>query len=696
MATSIKPGSSMGTGAESCLACHNLTALGPLTKRKVPLRSPLGYRMLSSMTDFDARGQWGYGRVALLDRTFKELEDAANNGCEYCDLVVRACAAFQVSGEEINIWLEPKQNPRITVWTGGGDERSYLELFVQQDSEHDWGLFQRLWNVSSHAGAERGDKFLKDNLQLCVSTHSACAKAPHYMPLRLLEVVHDGNRCRLVDSSKFKPEKYVALSYRWGDAAEQAHRTTRETLTSSLDYISKLKLPRAIRDALALTSAVNARYLWVDALCIIQDDNRDWQTHVAYMGDIYQNAHLVVAAASAEHSNDSFLHRPNRPLVKNLPFTCGGYTGSVSVLQQLASGIHDNYEGMFGGTDPLESRGWALQESVLATRLIVYSASELQWVCRTHQTCESRHMEGQNERLQIDDEISAPEAYKLWHRLIKRYSQRYLTYEEDKLPAIAGIASKIATITGSEYCAGLWKENLIHDLCWERHLWEILPWRSPEHWLAPSFSWASVKGNVLYNDDSIAGRHGTSLCEVLEANATPVSLHMPLGGVTDGHVRLRGPLREALLFTHPEAELGYTWTHMLHLLDSPGKIAFRSDVPLSMCSVSTTELDQQSSNNVNVHTAERAIGREVSKLEGVRAWVLVLGFWHEHYLDSSDTDMWITCLLLGRPDHLSGAYQRLGITNTHWPPWMSKYGELESNDLSPWMYEAEKMELTIR
>jgi hypothetical protein len=79
------------------------------------------------------------------------------------------------------------------------------------------------------------------------------------------------------------------------------------------------------------------------------------------------------------------------------------------------------------------------------------------------------------------------------------YSSRHLTYPEDKLPAIAGIAQKIHEITASNYAGGLWRDNIIRNMTWERALepndWEPM-WCIPEKYGAPSFSWASVDGRV--------------------------------------------------------------------------------------------------------------------------------------------------------------------------------------------------------
>ncbi|KAM0818388.1 putative HET-domain-containing protein [Seiridium cardinale] len=463
-------------------------------------------------------------------------------------------------------------------------------------------------------------------------------------------------------------------------------------------YISQDSLPRTIRDAAHLTNIIGVKYLWIDALCIVQDDPPDWETHVSMMGDIYQNAHLVIAAGSAKHSDDSFLHVPDRPRTEVVPFSYKDRSGLVCFKKLQGIGVHENYESMYGGIDPLDERAWALQERVLATRLIIYSSTELQWICRADRICESSHPENHRENLVIRDTTELRDLHSLWHRLVKDYSKRHLTFESDKLPAIAGLASKMALITKSEYCAGLWKNNLIHDICWERHLWESVPWTAPEKWRAPSFSWASVEGNIFYNDESIAGRMGTCLSEILASSCTPSSLTSPLGEVVDGFINIQGPVREARIYTHPLAARGFNWTHILHFVDSYGKLPFRADVPLAR-SPSGKAPHSPDSNHGRVtcsqYTANRAVPGSETRLDGECAWIIVIGYWYEHYSHRDEVDMWISCIVLGKADQRPNSYQRLGFVNTHWPPWRSKFGDPEFNDLVPFMYDAEKTEITI-
>ncbi|RYP08513.1 hypothetical protein DL764_001844 [Monosporascus ibericus] len=63
-------------------------------------------------------------------------------------------------------------------------------------------------------------------------------------------------------------------------------------------------------------------------------------------------------------------------------------------------------------------------------------------------------------------DISA--VWDLWQKLVEAYSARSLTYETDRLPALSGVASRVHRQLGFRYLAGLWKEGLPANLCWER------------------------------------------------------------------------------------------------------------------------------------------------------------------------------------------------------------------------------------
>lgn len=522
------------------------------------------------------------------------------------------------------------------------------------------------------------------------------------MPARLLQLSPSG--CRIISTIDMDVKPYIALSYCWGRVAGlRNYRTVRENLASNMSFIARDELPLAIQDAMILTRLLHIKYLWIDALCIVQDDTSDWELHVAEMGIIYRHAHLVIAAGSSDNSNESFLGIPDRPGPIGLDFARNGESGRVFCRKIQGAGMHENYEGMYGGCDPLDSRGWTLQERILATRVIIFSSTELQWICKGSRTCEANHGDSNQQDLTVYDLTSASETYAFWHRLVKEYSRRHLSYTSDKLPALAGVASIAASLINAadgSYLAGLWQGNLLQDLCWERHLWEIVPWRATKEWRAPTFSWASVEGNVLYNDEGISGGGGVYLTEILNSGCRASSSSNPFGAVVDGFVRLRGPLKACCIQVHPKASPGFIWSHVLHVMGSPWRVEFRADVPLAR---SPTLRDPESEDNFleGEHNFSAVRGRrdgdDPPLLGGESAWMLLVGFWHQKYKSRAEkTDMWISCIILGRSLRQAGAFERLGFVNTHWPPWGSKFPHAPYLDLIPFIFgEENKTELVI-
>lgn len=139
-----------------------------------------------------------------------------------------------------------------------------------------------------------------------------CSK---YLPLRLLDLTPDGNYdCRLITTDKedLPPDTpYLALSYCWG-----SHQDVEKQLKTEATSISDRKrgfrddsVPFCIRDAFKVTRTLGIRYLWVDALCIIQGDTEDWEKQSAQMAEIFRGAYAVICAAASESCHQGFLER---------------------------------------------------------------------------------------------------------------------------------------------------------------------------------------------------------------------------------------------------------------------------------------------------------------------------------------------------------------------------------------------------
>ena len=147
---------------------------------------------------------------------------------------------------------------------------------------------------------------VQDWIKVCRDTHPACQNNINVeLPTRIVEVgLVDPDQIRL-NKSLGQNGKYLALSHCWGGGI--AIKITQENLATREEGIRFVDLPKTFQDAVTVTRDLGVHYLWIDALCIIQDDEQDWQNESGNMAAIYQNVYIVVGAVMAMDSNRGFL-----------------------------------------------------------------------------------------------------------------------------------------------------------------------------------------------------------------------------------------------------------------------------------------------------------------------------------------------------------------------------------------------------
>jgi hypothetical protein len=127
-------------------------------------------------------------------------------------------------------------------------------------------------------------------LQECVNEHRACDR--HILvdvwPRRVLDLADEP--IRLVTSASLSPTQtqqtgYACLSYAWGTSENL--KTLKENLESHMRGIDVSTLPHTLSDAVYVCKSTGIRYLWIDALCIIQDGTQDWMDQIPKMSSIY-------------------------------------------------------------------------------------------------------------------------------------------------------------------------------------------------------------------------------------------------------------------------------------------------------------------------------------------------------------------------------------------------------------------------
>ena len=205
---------------------------------------------------------------------------------------------------------------------------------------------------------------------------------PRKKPTRLLDVGHDDpNKVSLYLPAGIRNLDYIALSHCWGDNSNQ-FKTTDSNYRLRLKGFAIDKLPRTFQDAIYITRKLGKRYLWIDSLCIIQDqkDGKDFKIESKRMETVYSSAYCTLAATSAVDSSQGFLAR--RPQSHHVTVDDGeGHQIHVS------TDLYDFDEDVEQAV--LNTRGWVLQERILSRRTIHFSANHIYWQCGDGISCES-------------------------------------------------------------------------------------------------------------------------------------------------------------------------------------------------------------------------------------------------------------------------------------------------------------------
>jgi hypothetical protein len=385
------------------------------------------------------------------------------------------------------------------------------EIFTTAEVHTSRGPFGRIRQGRipfENSGSPESFDLISTWMRDCCSKHGDCPSTEAQLPSRVLDInCSKGIKLR---SSAGLVGHYCALSHCWGSSSNNPVRTTIATLASHQSKIEEGSLSKSFREAIALARHLSIQYIWIDSLCIIQDDPEDWAKESANMASIYQNAYLVIAATQAEHSGiGCFSARFDKStLCFEIPQVNG--QDAPVYIRTKTNHLHFNPNAMYNANPdsqhPLLSRAWCFQERLLATRLIHFAREELVWECRTETRCECGTLHGDRgndyafkRRWAVDRELG--KLFDLWHKTLHLYNSLHITYELDRLPALSGLAKQLQDRGCGEYVAGVWKKNIFADLMW--HTWAG---PRPKKWAGPSWSAACSGTRDVYfhtqNDNS--------------------------------------------------------------------------------------------------------------------------------------------------------------------------------------------------
>jgi hypothetical protein len=363
------------------------------------------------------------------------------------------------------------------------------------------------------------------------------------------------------------------LSYCWGGTIDI--RLTKDRYESYTRGIAWDTLPQGYRDAIHLTRKLGVRYIWIDSLCIIQDDEEDWKEQASKMAQIYQGAHVTIAATKATSPSDGYfsISPPEYHSTRLSYRDAHGTTHHAYARRTIphffssTAAAEPNYS---LDRAPLLRRGWVFQERLLSPRILHLGAVEMVWECNEACACECMgetqtyaseprwaHTKGSHARnlaAATDEADVQPD----WRSTVENYTRTILTFDKDVFPAISGVVKNMQRYRTDRYLAGVWEASVLDDLAWQA-MNSLVP--RPKTWLAPTWSWASVKSPVSYlnyrtmlSDEYIQKvEPQTQRTVLLEASITPAG-NDPTAEVCRGELVLFGPVIAACLEWPTDAE----------------------------------------------------------------------------------------------------------------------------------------------
>lgn len=438
-------------------------------------------------------------------------EIAARSNCQICSLITQGIARYSTT--------TPKDKP-IYMRLDCVEKESSLSVFdnprfLDFSKEVLFGSTSSPWkiqkqktvalNIYPKTTPDNGDWVLARSmsskidinlLKLWISkcelerglglTHSVCQIAKPSGLILPTEFKLVDVRLRVIVDAPKNP-RFMALSYVWGKSTDEVFRLSKKHAEEAPKNIIELPsgLPQAIEDAIRLVRDLGERYLWIDALCIIQDDPDHLSRQINAMSDIYGLAYVTIVSASGY----SFpCHLPGYSDIPRSPHLLEGRIGN----RELCIRLGPTY-GLFDGISrsPWKNRAWTYQECLLSQRRLIFTNQEVYFSCLSSIYAEScTESAYANTRPTIPRPVSNAFAdgehgwlhglfynsilmgggwdFNSFIKIVHEYLSRDISYNADGYNAFKGIEHRLHTASGVPFFWGLPEgEYFLTALMWK-------------------------------------------------------------------------------------------------------------------------------------------------------------------------------------------------------------------------------------
>lgn len=458
----------------------------------------------------------------------------------------------------------------------GGYPDLKLEFFTDGDGQSSFSAIGRGLPISENPLQDFGLCSAQSMISNCLSSHSICKSrhsGPTTLPRRILDLfAEDSMSVRLHESEYLEAERrheygeYVALCHVWG-LADNLPKLTTTTLQEYKKTIAWSTFPIALQEAILLTRAMKIRWLWIDSLCLMQDETQEKLEESLQMDDIFGNAFLTIAATSAIESSTHPLFSVKKQPFKIQTQDNQGLPIKIYVREQPS---HYSFKALSDeGADmndlevpfnmskesnldtPLLTRAWPYTERLLSCRVLHFTKSEMVFECWEGHQCEcgridntiydsratdrikqefgrllaktssllaikrpgngSAKVDNITSQLASTDLTGCPqilsklreEALLKWSYIVTEYTARKITYDNDRLIAIASVARALSPAIQSGYIAGQWTCSTLSLLWYPDDSTQCHRTKVPNGQV-PSWSWASIEGSSIFTETTSA------------------------------------------------------------------------------------------------------------------------------------------------------------------------------------------------
>lgn len=300
-------------------------------------------------------------------------------------------------------------------------------------------------------------------LRKCDDEHGGICRRPFGSDLSGLGgpklLIDVANKCLVTSRASYR---YACLSYVWGGASTlktELHNLDSLMLEGSL-YIHRDDIPRTIRDAISLTEQLGIPYIWIDALCIVQDDEVSKHDQIQAMAGIFANAYVTLIAGNGWDANHG---------LRGIQ----GVTEPRHLSSFLKSNLRENLQPY---SSKWYSRGWTFQEMVFSPRKIMFQYQLAVWECN-QATWDESSLTGisttslNSTQFSISPwksqiQLSPWPDVRQYVSLVHEYTTRKLTYGEDGLNAISSLLSVMCGSFWGGFVSGLPEMFFNEALLW--------------------------------------------------------------------------------------------------------------------------------------------------------------------------------------------------------------------------------------